>query len=271
MTSKSANSLADLLPIAHREPKPRSKGLNYIRSPAILGSTLDALLQCYAAEMDILKLSGHQATFAAESMIEHAIEACHAAGVRVSIGNPPLDMALNSGRDGLEKVLGKYAEWSVDLIEISVIARAIDDDDLAEVINMANAQDIEVIAEVGVDFAHTQSKDDELFLDRRCQQATRARDAGAKFVLLESEGLTENRHGEPMRWDAVDRFASQFSTAEIIFEADDQDVMCQLIEIYGPKSNMMVDYSRIEKIEAARRGSPPSQFLWGKVATIAPR
>ena len=52
-------------------------------------------------------------------------------------------------------------------------------------------------------------------------------------------------------------------------EADDQDVMSTLIDIYGPKTNLMVDYSRIEKLEAARRGFGPSQFLWGKVASLS--
>ena len=43
----------------------------------------------------------------------------------------------------------------------------------------------------------------------------------------------------------------------------------ELLDIYGPKANLMVDYSRIEKLEAARRGFPPSQSLWGKVASLA--
>ena len=48
-------------------------------------------------------------------------------------------------------------------------------------------------------------------------------------------------------------------------EADDQDVLCKYIEIYGPNINMMIDYSRLLKMEDARMGYGPSQFLWGKV------
>ena len=34
----------------------------------------------------------------------------------------------------------------------------------------------------------------------------------------------------------------------------------------GPNINMMIDYSRLLKMESARIGYGPSQFLWGKVA-----
>tara|TARA_B100001175_G_C19429988_1_gene600717 strand:- start:80 stop:247 length:168 start_codon:yes stop_codon:yes gene_type:complete len=39
-----------------------------------------------------------------------------------------------------------------------------------------------------------------------------------------------------------------------------------LTEIYGPGINMMVDYTRVLKMEDARLGFGPSQSLWGKVA-----
>ena len=48
-------------------------------------------------------------------------------------------------------------------------------------------------------------------------------------------------------------------------EADDQDVLSRYIEIYGPNVNMMIDHSRLLKMEDARIGFGPSQFLWGKV------
>lgn len=268
MTSFETNPIAPRLPFAHRQQKPRAKGLNYVRAPAILGTMLQDTLDCYAPHIDILKLSGHQATMCTEASIRRAIDACHAAGILVSVGNPPVDVAMSGGRDCLEQVLATFSEWSIDLIEISVIARAVDEDDLATAISMAGEHGIKVILEVGVDFAHTTSGDHELFLRRRAQLAANALAAGARYVLLESEGLTENRNGQPPRWEAVEAIIGQLDPAAVIMEADDQDVMSTLIDIYGPKANLMVDYSRIEKLEAARRGFGPSQFLWGKVATL---
>jgi phosphosulfolactate synthase (CoM biosynthesis protein A) len=263
------NSIAKNLPFLHRQPKPRLKGLNYVRAPAVLGTTLQDTLDAYAHHIDILKISGHQVSLAAEATLERAFDTCAKAGVRVAVGNPPIDAALNGGRASLESVFRILAEWNVCFVEVSGIARTLDEEDLAAVISLAKAEKLEVIYEIGVDFAHTRSADYELFPKRRAALAAAAIQSGCAYVLVESEGLTENLGAGLPRWDTLDVIVGSLDPAQVIFEADDQDIMCKLIEIYGPKANLMVDYSRIEKLEAARRGFPPSQSLWGKVASLA--
>ena len=135
-------------------------------------------------------------------------------------------------------------------------------------IGAANEAGLKVIVEIGVEFAHSGSEDGNLFLGRRIQQAMSAMAAGAAIILVESEGLTENRKGQPYRWDALDRIASSFRPDQLMFEADDQDVLSRFIDVFGPKVNLMVDHSKIEKIEAARRGYGPSQSIWGKVVAV---
>ena len=121
------NSFGQHLPFAHRAPKPRQRGLNYARGPAVLGSLLQDTLDAYAPHIDILKLSGHQASLASETSLLSAVDACAGAGVKVAVGNPPIDAALAGGRTCLEAVLAVLAEWKVDLVEISGIARTLDD------------------------------------------------------------------------------------------------------------------------------------------------
>lgn len=265
------NTLTSLLPFADRMPKPRQQGLNYIRGPAILGQSLEDLVLTYGVHIDILKLSGHQASLASEKALLQAVEICKDAGIRVSVGNPVIDAALTGGRETFRAVVAKIAEWSVDLIELSLIARSIDEADLDQAIDIASDSGIGVLVEIGVDFAHTISADHELFLMRRAKLAARALEAGASHVLLESEGLTENRGGNAPRWEALEIIIGDLDPARLIFEGDDQDVMSRLIDIYGPRVNLMVDHSRVEKVEAARRGFGPSQFLWGKVAALGPK
>lgn len=264
------NPITSLLPFAYREAKPRKRGLNYVRGPALLGHALDDTLQTYAAHIDILKLSGHQASLASGTAVTAAIEACKGHHVAVAVGNPVIDVALSGGQDTFTAVIAQLADWSVDLVEISLIARSIDEEDLARAIKIARDHGIDILAEIGVDFAHTRSEDHELFVRRRARLAATALEAGATHILLESEGLTENRGSDNFRWDAIEGIVGGLDPTRVIFEADDQDVMSRLIDIFGPKSNLMVDSSRIEKVEAARRGFGPSQFLWGKVATLGP-
>jgi len=83
--------------------------------------------------------------------------------------------------------------------------------------------------------------------------------------LLESEGITENLERDKFRWQLIDRLLSPLALSQFMVEADDQDVLSKYIEIYGPNINMMVDYSRVLKMEDARTGHGPSQSLWGKV------
>ena len=260
--------LSEMLPFITRQPKPRQRGLNYVRSPAILGGYLDDVLACYALHIDILKLSGHQVTFSSRSSVVRAIEACRAADVRVAVGNPPLDVALSGGWACYMAFIAGLAALGVEFIEVSCIGSAIDDEDFAQVIGAANEAGLKVIVEIGVEFAHSGSEDGNLFLGRRIQQAMSAMAAGAAIILVESEGLTENRKGQPYRWDALDRIASSFRPDQLMFEADDQDVLSRFIDVFGPKVNLMVDHSKIEKIEAARRGYGPSQSIWGKVVAV---
>ncbi|MBF9037641.1 hypothetical protein LSUCC0246_03845 [Rhodobacterales bacterium LSUCC0246] len=260
--------LANMLPMAAREAKPRTRGLNYVRAPTILGRYLEDVFACYATDIDILKLSGHQITFSSRPVVVRAVAACREAGVRVAVGNPPLDVALSGGWACYTAFIAELAALGVEMIEVSCIGRAIDDQDFAKVIAAAQDKGLEVIVEVGVEFAHSGSEDGNLFLGRRIQQAQFAIEAGASMILVESEGLTENRKGQPYRWDAIDRIASAFRPEQLMFEADDQDVLSRYIEIFGPKANLMVDHTKIEKLEAARRGFGPSQSLWGKVVAI---
>jgi len=262
------NTITAKLPFGQRQEKPRKKGLNYVRAPRILGATIKDLLEAYSAHIDILKLSGHQAAFSSENSIKSTIKLCHGSDIQIAVGNPVIDSALTGGSAIFKEMLKIFSRWGVDYIEISGIARSLDDDDLEKAIELANKENIGVIYEIGVDFAHTVSSDNELFVKRRNEMAKTSLEAGAAFVLIESEGLTENLPREDYRWETLEELVTNLDLTKVIFEGDDQDVLSKLLEVYGPKSNMMIDYTKIEKIEAARRGFGPSQFLWGKVAIL---
>ena len=88
MTEKSRPLLLGA-PWATREAKPRQRGINYVRGPAVLGGYLNDFIGCYAEHIDILKLSGHQVTFSSPESISKAIKICHSNSIKVAVGNPP--------------------------------------------------------------------------------------------------------------------------------------------------------------------------------------
>ena len=253
------------LPFLEREKKPRETGINYVRAPVLVGQCIDDYLLAYSDIVDIFKLSGKQAGQMSRSSLIQFLDTCKSNNVMISIGNPLMDMALNGGRKVVDGYLDRVVDYGVDIIEISSIARSADDDDICRLIDVASKRGLKVINEVGVAFAHSEVQDNMIFSERLGRQIQRFLDAGSWKILLESEGITENLEKDKFRWQLIDRLLSPLALSQFMVEADDQDVLSKYIEIYGPNINMMVDYSRVLKMEDARTGHGPSQSLWGKV------
>jgi phosphosulfolactate synthase (CoM biosynthesis protein A) len=251
-----------------RETKPREKGLNYIRAPKVLGQYFTDYLTCYCALTDIIKIGTNQLTFIPETEIKKVIAQSHSHGVRVALGNPIMDQALSAGTQATKEVIDFAAGLGIDVMEISLIARSIDDEDLASLLAYVNGKGMKPIVECGLSFAHEPVVDGRTFAKRKKAQAKRALDNGAWKVLVEAEGVFENVKVGEERWDFVDDFAADMPVKDLMFEADDQDVMSYYLNAYGPKVNVFVDHTQVMQIEAARRGYGPSTLTWAKAAVF---
>ena len=252
-----------------REAKPRERGINYVRAPKILGHYFADFLTCYCALTDILKLGTNQLTFIPEDEIKKVVRLSHDHSVSVAVGNPIMDQALNAGSQATREVIDYAATLGIDVMEISVIARTIDDEDLADLLDYVNGKGIKPIVECGLSFAHEPVVDGRTFAKRKKAQARRALENGAWKVLLEAEGVYENVKSGQERWDFVDEFAADFEVRDLMFEADEQDVMSYYVNAYGPKVNVLVDNSQVMQIEAARRGYGPCTLTWAKAAVFS--
>ena len=253
------------LSFIERVKKPREKGINYVRAPVMVGKCIDDYLEAYANLVDIFKISGKQAAQMSKKSLTRFIATCKKFDVQVALGNPIMDVALSSGKAAVNDFLDTVVNLGIEIIEISRISRSLDDDDMCRLIQNATSKGIKVVNEIGVAFAHSKIDEEDIFVERIKKQTQRFIDAGTWKILLESEGLTENINKKDYRWNIIDRLISPLELTQFMVEADDQDVFSKYIEIYGPGINMMVDYNRLLKMEDARIGYGPSQFLWGKV------
>ena len=165
----------------------------------------------------------------------------------------------------VDDFLDTVLRLGIDIVEVSSVSRSLDDDDMCRLIENASNKGIKIINEIGFAFAHSEVTDEEIFIERVKMQSKRFINAGSWKILLESEGLTENIEKKDYRWNIIDKIISPLELNQFMVEADDQDVLSKYIEIYGPGINMMIDYNRLLKMEDARIGYGPSQFLWGKV------
>ena len=251
-----------------REAKPRDRGVNYVRAPKVLGQYFTDYLTCYGALTDIIKIGTNQLTFVPEAEIKKVIAQSHDHDVRIAIGNPIMDQALSAGTQAAKEVIDYAASLRVDVMEISLIARSIDDEDLARLLDYVNGKGMKPIVECGLSFAHEPVVDGRTFAKRKKAQAKRALDNGAWRVLVEAEGVFENVKAGEERWDFVDDFAANLPVRDLMFEADDQDVMSYYLNAYGPKVNVFVDHTQVMQIEAARRGYGPCTLTWSKAAVF---
>ena len=253
------------LPFIKRKEKPRDTGINYVRAPVMVGNCIDDYLEAYANLVDIFKISGKQGAMMSKKSLLRFIETCKKHSVQVALGNPIMDVAMSGGKEVVDDYLDTVVNLGIDIIEISRIARSLDDDEMCRLIENATGKGIKVINEVGVAFAHSKVIEEEIFVERIKMQSKRFIEAGSWKILLESEGLTENLDKKDYRWNVIDKIISPLELNQFMVEADDQDVLSKYIDIYGPGINMMVDHSRVLKMEDARIGYGPSQSLWGKV------
>ena len=133
------------LPLLKRDEKPRDTGINYVRSPVILGKYIEDYLEAYHEYVDIFKISGKQAALMSEKSLIDYVSTCKKHNVLVGIGNPVMDAALSGGKKVVNEYIDKSVDLGIDIIEISSIARSIDDIEMCHLIERISSKGIRVL------------------------------------------------------------------------------------------------------------------------------
>ena len=99
---------------------------------------------------------------------------------------------FRAGSKATKEVIEYLARLGVDALEISVIARSIDDENLADLLNYTNGKGIKPIVECGLSFAHSPVNENRTFVKRKVTQAKRVLSNVAWKTLIEAVGVFEN-------------------------------------------------------------------------------
>jgi len=89
------------------------------------------------------------------------------------------------------------------------------------------------------------------------KETTAHLDAGAKILMLESEGITEDLPPGKWRKDVVKKLVDKFGYHTWMFEASDPPVFKWYLKTFGKDVNLFIDHSQIVEFNAWRLG------LWG--------
>src|SRR5438309_10876373 len=82
-------------------------------------------------------------------------------------------------------------------------------------------------------------------------------DSGAKILMLESEGITEDLPSSKWRKDVVKKLVDKFGYHTWMFEASDPPVFKWYLKTFGKDVNLFIDHPQIVEFNSWRLG------LWG--------
>ena len=262
------------LHINERNGKPRRTGITEIRGPYYtpLGKrALLDILETMGAYVDIFKFSAGSFSLMPEDAVRDLIDTCHAHDVKVSTGGF-IEHVLTLGPEAVDRYLDECKRLGFDIVEVSSGFIAIPDDDLVRLVERVHTLGMQPKPEVGIQFgAGGASSVAELAAEgvsdpsRAIRQAKRYLEAGARLVMIESEGITEQV--KSWRTDVPALFINELGLDKVMFEAADPEVFSWYVKSYGPEVNLFVDHSQIVQLEALRSGIWGTKSTWGRVVT----
>jgi phosphosulfolactate synthase (CoM biosynthesis protein A) len=255
-------------------PKPRSTALTEIRGPYYtpLGPRqLEDLLDSMSAYVDSLKFAGGSFALMPRRVLLDILNLCHAHDVTVSTGGF-MEYVMTQGPDAVDRYIGECRDLGFDTIEISTGFVTASTDTLLRLVEKVRAAGLNPKPEIGIQFgAGGATAAAELAAERTkdvgwaIHQARRLLDAGARIIMLESEGITESVPPGQWRTDVPARFAAELGLEKIMFEAADPEVFAWYIKTFGPDVNLFIDHSQIVQLQALRSGIWGTKSLWGRV------
>lgn len=262
------------IPLNRSPDKPRSRGVTEIRGPyySPMGRRyLEDVLETMGTWIDTLKFAGGSFALMPRKAVRDLIDHCHRHRVAVSTGGF-IEHVLTLGANAVDRYLGECRDLGFDIVEVSAGFVVISDDDLVRLTEKVRASGLEPKPEVGIQFgAGGASSAAELEAEGTKDVAwaialmKRHLGAGAKMIMVESEGITESV--VEWRTDVVARFASEIGIERLMFEAADPAVFTWYVKAYGPEVNLFVDHSQIVQLECLRSGLWGTKSSWGRVVT----
>lgn len=262
------------VPLNRRPDKPRTRGVTEIRGPyySPMGpGYLDDVLTTMGEWIDTLKFAGGSFALMPRKAVRGLIDLCHRHKVAVSTGGF-IEHVLTLGPAAVDRYLGECRELGFDIVEVSAGFIVISDDDFVRLTEKVRSANLTPKPEVGIQFgAGGASAVAELEAEGTkdvgwaINLMKRLLDAGAKMIMVESEGLTESV--SHWRTDIVSRIASEVGLASLMFEAADPEVFNWYVKTYGPEVNLFVDHSQIVQLECLRSGLWGTKGVWGRIVT----
>ncbi len=275
MSDRPFDRAFDFRHVNDRPDKPREKGITEMRGPYYdpMGPReLRDILETMGWYIDIYKFSGGSFALMPEESVTELIDICHEYDVEVSTGGF-VENVLIRDNDKVEEYVEECANLGFDIVEISSGFLAIDTDSLVALTELvAETEGVEPKPEINVQFgaggaSSPEELENEVQQDPEMaiEEGKRHLDAGADFLMVEAEGITEEVH--EWRTDVVYAIANELGMENCVFEAPGPEMFEWYIKNFGPNVNLFVDNSQVVELECMRSGLWGKTTSWGRVTS----
>jgi len=232
--------------VAPRPSKPRQEGLTIVADRGMGMHRVEDLIETAGEYIDFVKIAIGAYRLQPEKFLKRKIDAFHKAGTKVFFAGDVTEAAVAQGV--IKQFYKEVKRLGADAVEVSSAQVSMSLPDKCELIRMASAEGLEVVAEAGQkgheDWTESQAY---VFSQVRAYQK-----AGAWKVLVQGEGISEGV--EAMKQHLLLNLIAQFDLHDFIFQAKDSTTQTWYIGTLGNSVNLDVDDHQVIDVELMRRG-----------------
>jgi len=257
----------DFVKIDSLPRKPRKTGVVEMRGPyytSISYGYLKDLLDDWGEYVDGYKFAGGSMRLLPRERVRQIINACHAHQIYVSTGGF-VERVIVQGGEAVDKYLKECKKLGFDVVEVSSGLAPMPLEDKVEIVKQVKKLGMKPKPEVSMMVGagagtHVAGYEETMKMrssDGFVAEVEAHLGAGAKMIMVESEGLTEDLLPEKWRKDVIKMLVDRFGYKTFMFEAADPPVFKWYLGAFGRDVNLFIDHSQVVEFTAWRTR------LWG--------
>jgi phosphosulfolactate synthase len=232
--------------VAPRPSKPRESGLTIVADRGMGMHRLEDLVETAGEYIDLVKVAIGAYRLQTEAFIKRKVDALHKAGIKVFFAGDVSEAAI---MQGVIKDFYKTARrLGAEAVEVSNAQISISLQDKCDLIKMASAQGLKVVAEAGQKGLENWTGSQAYIFE----QVRAYQKAGAWKILVQGEGISEGV--ESIKEQLLLNLVAQFDVQDFIFQAKDGATQVWYLNAFGNSVNLDVDDHQVIDLELMRRG-----------------
>jgi len=232
--------------VAPRPVKPRNSGLTICADRGLGLHRISDLLETSGDYIDFIKLGKGSYRLQSEAFLKKKFAAYKRADTRIFIAGDTSEAAFMQGVS--DQFYRKVKQLGVDGVEVSSAHVSMSLQDKCELIRMASAEQLKVVAEVGQKGNESWTTAGKYIVS----QINAYRKAGAWKVLIQGEGVSEDV--ELIKGGFIINLVAEFGLNDFIFQAKNSAAQEWFVANLGNAINLDVYDDQVIDLELMRRG-----------------